>query len=255
MSGINPTILRNKLKPKHINTAFSAGALLLFIALTGSAQAQTSAGAIAGTLENYFRLITQAPSPTDSAIFKDASGYWLKGAPGNHVGVARFFLLHASDEWAFEKMQSAGDYAAIEVSFNSVNYTQPWRTRFELVRAESSWKITEFEDLTIRPFDDIGASPAELVMAYLGTMQSIIRSDEEQDPAEAERIKRFYQPGAGFWKGPVTKALPLYLWLKQQSPERASIESVEEEGQSSLVTVRFARTNTRYEGNLRRIRI
>ncbi len=227
---------------KHINTVLIASALLLLAALSNSAQAQLPESGISEKLESYLTLIAKSDSPTNPAIFQDASAYWLKGVHGNHLAVARFFVLHSPDDWHLEGTQSAGDYAAIEVAFGSVNYGQPWRARFELARTASGWQIAEFEDLTIRPFDEVGADPGKLVMAYLGIMQTIIRSDDSAEPETAQRIKQFYQPGAGFWRGYAVNAVPLYLWLEQQTPAQPSLVSIEANDPSSVVTVRFATT-------------
>ena len=214
----------------------------LWFALAGGARAEAAEDELTGTLDAYLAMIGAASSPTDPGIFKAASSYWLKGVQGNHPAVARFFLLHGASDWVFENRQSAGDYAAIETHFHSLNYSRPWRTRFELARANSGWKITHFEDLTLRPFDDTGATPSDLVLAYLQTMQAVTAEGLETDPVMQQRIKGFYQPGAGFWKGSAVKALPVYLWMKQQLPQHPQVTSVLEAAAERVVTVRFAQT-------------
>jgi len=227
---------------KSLKAKYAAAALLLAAVMTGGVQAQTTQEPLNRTLDGYFQLMAQAPSPTDPSIFKEANAYWLKGIQGNHVSVARFFLLHAADNWVFEKKQSAGDYAAIEVHFNTATYNKPWRTRFELAKVGSDWKITDYEDLTIRPFDDSNAGPGELVEAYLNTMQAVIQDNQKFNPNNEQHRTRFYQSGAGFWSGTAIRALPLYLWLKQQNPQQPVIDSVVEQESGNTVTVRFART-------------
>ncbi|MCX2978770.1 hypothetical protein [Candidatus Marimicrobium litorale] len=195
-------------------------------------------------LESYFQLLNSASRPTDPVIFSEASQFWLKGVQGQHPSVSRFFLLHDPDEWQMENVQKAGDYAAVTVSFDSSNYTQPWLAQFELLSVNGEWMLTEFSDQTQRPFDDSSRSQSEFVMAYLQTIEAAIALRAGTDDSdELNRIKLFYEPGAGFWKRGTLDSVGFMLWLDQQSPRSYEVISA----MGSEVTVRF--NNTRRRGD------
>ena len=187
------------------------GVLLLASSVT---QAQTTEQEVSAQLTQYFELLTSAGSPTDPAIFKQANQHWLKGVQGKHVAVARFFSLHAPTGWTFSNAQSAGDYAAIEAHFDSLNFDRLWRTRFELAKVDSEWKVTEFENLTLRPFDDDGAGPGDLVMAYIAAVQAVADSDDE-------RVRRFLPAGRGFLARPADCGLTVLPVVEAAIPDRA----------------------------------
>jgi hypothetical protein len=195
-------------------------------------------------LESYFQLLNSAPRPTDPVIFSEAKQFWLKGVQGQHPSVSRFFLLHDPDEWQMENVQKAGDYAAVTIAFDSSNYTQPWLAQFELLSVNGEWMLTEFSDQTQRPFDDSSRSQSEFVMAYLQTIEAAIALRAGTDDSdELNRIKLFYEPGAGFWKRGTLDSVGFMLWLDQQSPRSYEVISA----MGSEVTVRF--NNTRRRGD------
>jgi hypothetical protein len=118
--------------PFHRNSIVWAGIILVAML---TPQLQATEPAIEQRLQQYFQLLNSTSGPTDPGIFSAASGYWLKGIHGQHISVSRFFLLHEPGEWQVEEVQQAGDYAAVTISFDSANYSQPWLVQFELLRA------------------------------------------------------------------------------------------------------------------------
>ncbi len=193
-----------------------------------------SAGAATETsieqrLDQYFQLIDSAPSPTDLVLLKNASDFWLKGVHGQHPSVARFFQLHEPQQWRFSDLQQAGDYAAITVAVESLNYAQPWLLQFELLKSDSNWMITDYRDVTLRPYDDTGKSTAEVVMAYLDVISTALTLRSNTDkPDQLQRIKRFYEPGAGFWKNGAVYSVAFMLWLEQQTPKAYALVAVDD---------------------------
>lgn len=204
--------------------------------------------AIEQRLESYFQLLNSASRPTDPAIFSEASQFWLKGVQGQHPSVSRFFLLHDPGEWAVKDIQKAGDYAAVTIAFDSSNYTQPWLTQFELLSVNGVWMLTEFNDQTQRPFDDSSGSQSEFVMAYLQTIEvAIAQRDGTDDSEELNRIKLFYESGAGFWKPGTVYSVGFMLWMDQQAPRSYEVISAID----SEVTVRFNDTRRRGDQAIR----
>lgn len=204
--------------------------------------------AIEQRLESYFQLFNSASRPTDPAIFSEASQFWLKGVQGQHPSVSRFFLLHDPGEWAVKDIQKAGDYAAVTIAFDSSNYTQPWLTQFELLSVNGVWMLTEFNDQTQRPFDDSSGSQSEFVMAYLQTIEvAIAQRDGTDDSEELNRIKLFYESGAGFWKPGTVYSVGFMLWMDQQAPRSYEVISAID----SEVTVRFNDTRRRGDQAIR----
>ena len=198
--------------------------------------------AIEQRLESYFQLLNSVSRPNTPVIFTEASQFWLNGVQGQHPSVSRFFLLHDPVDWQIQDVQNAGDYAAVTISFDSSNYTQPWLVQFELLRVNGTWMLTEFSDQTLRPFDDSIGSQSEFVMAYLQTIEAAITlRDGTDDGEELNRIKRFYEPGAGFWKQDTLDSVGFMLWMDQQSPQ--SYEVISATG--GEVTVRFNETRRR----------
>ncbi len=204
--------------------------------------------AIEQRLESYFQLLNSASRPTGPAIFSEASQFWLKGVQGQHPSVSRFFLLHDPGEWAVKDIQKAGDYAAVTIAFDSSNYTQPWLTQFELLSVNGVWMLTEFNDQTQRPFDDSSGSQSEFVMAYLQTIEvAIAQRDGTDDSEELNRIKLFYESGAGFWKPGTVYSVGFMLWMDQQAPRSYEVISAID----SEVTVRFNDTRRRGDQAIR----
>jgi|TARA_R110002072_G_scaffold81883_1_gene187129 hypothetical protein len=211
-------------------------------------QLQATEPAIEQRLQQYFQLLNSTSGPTDPGIFSAASGYWLKGIHGQHISVSRFFLLHEPGEWQVEEVQQAGDYAAVTISFDSANYSQPWLVQFELLRADGNWMLTEFSDQTLRPFDDNDKTQTELVIAYLEVIEAAIALRSNTDDTEQlNRIKLFYEPGAGFWKSGAVYSVGFMLWIDQQEPRSYAVTRATE----SEVTVRFNETRRRGDQSVR----
>lgn len=222
-----------------------AGIILLALS---APQLQATETSIEQRLEGYLQLLNSAPSPTDPTILTEASDFWLKGVQGQHTSVSRFFLLHDPGEWQLEEVQQAGDYAAVIASFESANYSQPWRAQFELLRTEADWMLTEFSDQTLRPFDDSGKTQVDLIIAYLEVIEAAITLRDSTDDAEQlKRIKLFYEPGAGFWKSGAVYSVAFMLWMDQQAPRSYEVSSATE----NEVTVRFNETRRRGDQSVR----
>lgn len=194
----------------------TAALVVVFVALAAAAAEPP----IEQRLNQYFQLIDSAPSPTDPKIFKKANAFWLKGVGGQHPSVSRFFQLHEPQQWRFGELQQAGDYAAITVAFESLNYTQPWLVRFELLKSDLNWMITDYRDVTLRPFEDSGKGNVDVVTAYLDvTSAAIALRSRTDNPEQLQRIKRFHESGAGFWKAGTAHSVAFMLWLEQQAPK------------------------------------
>jgi len=116
-------------------------------------------------------------------------------------------------------LQSAGDYSALTVSFDSIIWDRPWKTRFEFVKRDEQWKLTAFEDLTQRAVDDSKLSANDFVLAYLkqaGIAANLLNTTTDKD--EKKRIEQYQISGAGFWKSNPIKSRLFILWLQQKTP-------------------------------------
>lgn len=195
-------------------------------------------------LSEYFQLLADADTPTSPKLIKPVSAFWHKGVHSNWVGVSRYFLMHQPTQWTFGDQLNAGDYMAIQVLFNSRNADLPWVTEFELVKAHSGWKITEFADLTLRPFDEQTGTPPRLVDTYLQQTQLAIENmNTVAEPSEKMRLEKYYGAGAGFWQvSNAVKSRQLMLFLQQKQPESYRIADVEPDvthADKTAVTVVF----------------